>query len=429
MASLSTDPDGTRRILWVGADGKRKTITLGEMEEDEAITFNMHVGYLIDVQRLVGKGINGSPSPATQSWLASLGDIMHGRIAKAGLVKPRRSNMGTLQELVDAYFESLNVKPITSLGYKPTSKSLLKYFGASTPLSDIDPLKADQWRAKMKKDGLAEATISKRVKLARTIFRHAVRWKMIAENPFTEVKAGSQKNKARQRFISQADSAKVLEACPDAQWRLLFALSRYGGLRCPSEHLALTWADVNWAAGRFRVRSSKTEHHDGHEERWVPIFPELRPHLLAAFEEAEPGTKYMVTRYRNRNSNLRTQLQRIIRRAGLTPWPRLFHNLRATRQTELAERFPAHVVCKWIGNSERVAADHYLQTLDAHFEKAVGATQIPTQNDAETPGTTRKAVSSESLETLEFPSDSESRLTLPTHIIAATGLEPVTRGL
>jgi hypothetical protein len=36
---------------------------------------------------------------------------------------------------------------------------------------------------------------------------------------------------------------KVLEACPNAEWRLIFALSRFGGLRCPSEHLVLTWAD------------------------------------------------------------------------------------------------------------------------------------------------------------------------------------------
>ena len=70
------------------------------------------------------------------------------------------------------------------------------------------------------------------------------------------------------------------------------------------------------------------------------------------------------------NANLRTQLQRIIRRAGLKPWPKLFHNLRATRETELAEEYPLHVVCAWIGNSKAIAAKHYLQVNDAHFEQA-----------------------------------------------------------
>jgi hypothetical protein len=55
---------------------------------------------------------------------------------------------------------------------------------------------------------------------------------------------------------------------------------------------------------------------------------------------------------------------------GLEPWPKLFHNLRATRQTELQERFPSHVVCKWIGNSSMIAAKHYLQVTEEHFRAA-----------------------------------------------------------
>jgi hypothetical protein len=88
------------------------------------------------------------------------------------------------------------------------------------------------------------------------------------------------------------------------------------------------------------------------------------------YEQADPGSEYIITRYRQPNCNLRTQLQRIIQRAGLKPWPKLFHNLRATRETELAERFPIHVVCAWIGNSERIAQRHYLQVTDDHFAQA-----------------------------------------------------------
>src|SRR5262249_56235529 len=94
----------------------------------------------------------------------------------------------------------------------------------------------------------------------------------------------------------------------------------------------------------FGVTSPKKERLADGGERWVPIFPELRPYLEEAFERAEPGTVHVITRYRDRNANLRTQLNRIIHKAGLTPWPKLFHNLRATRQTELAAEFPLHVV-------------------------------------------------------------------------------------
>jgi integrase len=118
------------------------------------------------------------------------------------------------------------------------------------------------------------------------------------------------------------------------------------------------------------VHSCKTEHHPGGESRLVPIFPELLPHLRQAFEEAKPGTTFAVTRYRQTGCNLRTQLHRIIRKAGLVPWERTFQNLRATRETELCESFPLHVVTAWIGNSQIIAARHYLQVTDEHFSRA-----------------------------------------------------------
>ncbi len=119
--------------------------------------------------------------------------------------------------------------------------------------------------------------------------------------------------------------------------------------------------------------SPKTEHIEGKESRLIPLFPELRPYLEESRAEAEPGAEYLVMRYRSVRQNLSTQFERIVCRAGLEPWPKLFQNLRSTRETELMESFPAHVVCAWIGNSESVAQKHYLQITDDHFARAVGA--------------------------------------------------------
>ena len=102
----------------------------------------------------------------------------------------------------------------------------------------------------------------------------------------------------------------------------------------------------------------------------VPLFPDLKPVLLEAFEKAEEGSEYVITRYRKTNANLRTQFERIIRRSGHQPWPKLFQNLRSTRETELTERFPLHVITAWIGNSELFAKRHYLQVTDEHFIRA-----------------------------------------------------------
>ncbi len=142
-------------------------------------------------------------------------------------------------------------------------------------------------------------------------------------------------------------------------------------MRTPSESLALKWGDIDWANNRVRVPSPKTEHIPGKESRIIPMFPELRPYLEKAFEQAEPGTEYVITRYRGGDVNLRTQLERIIKRAGLQPWGKIWQNLRSTRETELMESYPAHVVCQWIGNSEAVAKRHYLQVTDDHFDRAI----------------------------------------------------------
>ena len=122
----------------------------------------------------------------------------------------------------------------------------------------------------------------------------------------------------------------------------------------------------------------------------MPLFPELKPYFQAARDELladfDPKAEKLsqqpvIRRYRDANANLRTQLLRIIKRAGLKAWPKLFQNLRSTRQTELEELFPSHVVCAWLGNSPRVAAKHYLQVTDEHFARVTDrAAHFPAHN-------------------------------------------------
>lgn len=68
----------------------------------------------------------------------------------------------------------------------------------------------------------------------------AHRRQLIAANPFDDVKGPAQTNESRKAFITRKQTTELLAACPDANWRLIVSLCRYGGLRCPSEVLALT---------------------------------------------------------------------------------------------------------------------------------------------------------------------------------------------
>ncbi|XAM00790.1 site-specific integrase [Phycisphaeraceae bacterium D3-23] len=252
---------------------------------------------------------------------------------------------------------------------------------------------------------MAENTIRKSCGVAKQFFTAAVRSRLIPDNPFSDLPAIVKSNPDRYHYVTREDAASVIDACPNAEWRLLFALARYGGLRVPSETTRLRWADIDWDKNRFTVTSPKTEHHDGQGTRVVPIFPELLPFLRESFELAEPGQVYYLPTKRDSTANLRTQLLRIIGRASLEPWPKLWQNLRSTRETELADQYPAHVASKWIGNSVAVAAKHYLQVTEDHMAQAA---QNAAQQLHETTGNGPKAIRTENHSAVVSAADCEN---------------------
>ncbi len=244
---------------------------------------------------------------------------------------------------------------------------------------------ADDFRRSLA-ERLGDNTVRRHCSRARQFFGAAVKRRLLGTNPFGSMKRLTvQGSPDRFYFVTVEETEKVLAACPDGQWRLLVALARFGGLRTPSESLLVAWRDVDWAASRLTVHSPKTEH-CGKGTRVVPIFPELLPHLEAAWEQAEPGAEFAVTRYRDGRQNLRTHLERIICSAGLNPWPKPWQNMRSSRETELVETYPVHVVTNWLGNTPAVAARHYLQTTDQHFQRAIGKPDEKAQRKAQQSG-------------------------------------------
>jgi len=69
-------------------------------------------------------------------------------------------------------------------------------------------------------------------------------------------------------------------------------------------------------------------------------------------------------------ANLRTQFLKILKRAGGTPWERMFHSMRSNRQTELEAIFPTHVVCTWMGDSKAIAKKNYLLVSESDYSNA-----------------------------------------------------------
>ncbi len=390
MASISRDKAGNRRILFPGPGGARRTIYLGRLPKRDAEEI------LRRVEALVVAKFSGRPVEVeTAAWVAGLPAALAEKLARVGLIDPPEARAAaSLGAFLRTYIDGRrDVKASSKLVWGHVERNLISFFGADRDLQTITPGDGDNFKQHLIGEGLAPTTVHKRLQFARSFFRAMVRQRAISENPFAEVSHAATGLADRQRFVARDEIAKVLEQCPDHHWRTMVALCRFGGLRCPSEVLSLRWSDVDWERSRLTVTSPKTEHHAGKECRVVPIFPELLEPLQTAFDRAPEGAVYVVDeRFRKAlgaggwaNCNLRTTLEKIIRRAGLEPWPRLWHNLRASRETELVERFPVQVVTSWLGNTPSIALKHYLMTTEEHFAAATKtgaeqATQNPTRN-------------------------------------------------
>jgi len=379
MASIAKDKNGTRRILFVAPDGRRPTIRLGKVSQRAAESIKYRVEQLLESLNL-----NRPMEADLAGWVADLEPWLAKRLAAVGLIpspeaKPAQALGPFLSDFVE---RRIDVKPATKEVWSQVVRNLVDHFGADRDLAEVTEADAEDFKMYLVGQKLAPTTVAKRLQFARMFFKAAKRRKLIADNPFAEVSAKAVMRQDRQRFITPEETDRLLAVC-NPTWRVIVALSRYGGLRCPSEVLSLRWQDVDWEAGRIVVQSPKTEHHVGKASRTIPLFAELRPILSEAFDLAPDGAVYVVdgnhreaanTASGWRNCNLRTQFERIVKRAGLQPWPRLFHAMRASRETELAKEYPIHVVTAWLGNTPRIALKHYLQVTDADFERAAQAT-------------------------------------------------------
>ncbi|WP_172991946.1 tyrosine-type recombinase/integrase [Lacipirellula parvula] len=352
---------------------------------------------------------------ATATWLATIPPTLRDKLAGVGLIDAEKrkeeeeqrmaeaeAKANALGSFIDAYIaereELVKVGRLvadTIRLERATRENLCDHFGADRPLTEITGGHATGFYtylltkggAPVKKCGpktmlrertpLAEATARKRVSIASRFFNHAMDLRIIDRNPFAKINKSNIATK-RRAFVSEADALKVMAHLPSAEWKVMFALSRWGGLRVPSEVVMLEWSHINWEGKKILVHSPKTQRYEGHETREIPLFPELAKVLSELKAVAPAGKKAVLqmARFWTGGGSVRDPLKTAIKRAGLEVWPRLWHSMRATRQTELEDRFPSHVVCKWMGNSKEVAREHYLTVEPHHFAAGAEPKQV-----------------------------------------------------
>lgn len=365
MATINKRPNGLQWIQFT-YQKKRRTFRIGRVSDSMAFGVKEHVESLILCRQ------TGQPIPRqTVGWLNSIKETWRKRLVAIGLVDAPKETK-TVGELVDYVLkEYSNNSPATIQNYKKAKEKLEEHFHRNTPLEIISAGDADEMfrtlRSIKTKLGTypAESYLGTIHKCCSSMFNIAIRKQWIEANPFKHIGGFDTTNKERQEFIDRATIERLLKALDnDPMWQVIVSLVRYGGLRAPKEVLWLKWQHFNFKKLEFKVHCSKTKRF-----RTVPLFPELVPYL----RKWEPLTDsvHLVPKHRSGEKSLYSAFAKRLKSRGFRQWEKLFINLRSSRETELVEEYPLHVVTAWLGNSPEIAKKHYLQVTKEHFNRAV----------------------------------------------------------
>lgn len=375
MASISNDKNGTKRLQYTDVDGERKAIRLGKVSKKDAHAVQLRVEELLSC-----KICGTSPDRTTLQWVASISTALRTKLANHNLIDvgnlPTKVKKVGMREFLDTYVEkrAAGKKPATAVVWSQVINSLIEHLPKGIAVQDVTAGHAIDWLDKLREEKYAATTIHKRISFARQFFGYAVSHKLIKDNPFHEISMSRPKTKSNVE-VPREVVTKILAVC-DTTWQAIVSLSRYGGLRCPSEVLTLKWADIDFTTGKMTITAPKNEHHEGGGVRQCPLFPEVRDALV----KLERVDEYVVDKPAYRaaantekgwaNANLRTQFLKQLKKAKVEPWARLFHSMRASRQTELEKEYGLPAACAWLGNTEAVAKENYLMVFEDDWKRA-----------------------------------------------------------
>ena len=346
-----------------------------------------------DVAERVAVAVDTGASLDRQTllWIQAAPDDLKERFERVGLIE--RAGLLTVGELAEKYLRSASarLKPNTVRLAEWSFNIFFEYVPEDTPVESITVARACEVFESVRAS-YSPASYTTVARVLRRLFAWAVDLELIEKNPLRAVKGASEKNKSREFFVDRVTCEKILAACPSQEWRALFALWRFGGVR-RGEAFLLTWGAIDLNRGRVLVRSPKTERHAGKGERVIPLFPELRSELSALRDslsraERAPAARVIPSIGYN---NVQKKFADILTAARVRAWPRLIQNLRASRAVEVYREFGALAESEWIGHGVEVAKNHYLRVLSDEFARAAFPPEPePTKRSAKRSGKTTK---------------------------------------
>lgn len=380
MATLQKRKNGTWEIQFRNEHRERKTITLSaKYQKGFAQDFQKAVKVLID------KKINDDPTqhPRTKAFIESAPLEIQVKLDRHGL--HRLQVKYSVQMLWDTFFDKHpDMGESTRKTYIHTKERFFLFFEPHESLDDLTQDRMIEWKCSLlKKEGYAQATVAGTLDKMRAVLNWAKKkpQEWITENPLDGV-WGSYSNPDNEVNVTRREYRLLLDACPDQEWRVIIALARMGGLH-PNEIMTLRWSDIDWKKHRFQVRNAKLKQIERLYKRQVPLFKPIAVELKKL--RSLPGNEdqeHVINRFANREQfNLVQPFDQIAKNAGLGKIDRPFDNMRASRATEIYDKYGEFKETRWLGHSRRVALKSYLMMRDVDFAKAVGKKKVVRPTD------------------------------------------------
>ena len=352
-----------RYVVWVGP------LTVRQQRE-----YERHVQSVVDSFK-----VGASTEPESAKWFESVPERIRDKFVSWGMLPAlqRRTvtaEQRTVEGWTQLFIDEVAGKWRTKNNYGQAKTWLLKSIDGKRDIGTVTQGDLKRWQTSM--TGLAMSTRNKHIKRVKTMFAGAVEDGILSSSPATILKEEKSKkriDRSRQHFVDATITAKVLKALPDTNWRLLFCLMRFQGLR-RHEVFAIDWSNIDWATNELTVPAEDTKT----GWRAMPIFAETLPYLQDAFEIAEAGQK--VVCWPGSQDSLTELLKRQVVAACGECWPKACQQLRSTRRTELDALFPAYVVNEWLGHDSTTAEKHYQQVTPEHLQRAAMMRTVPIED-------------------------------------------------
>lgn len=381
MATLYREGgNGSWSIRFVDENGIRRSVCLGKkFSKKTAVEAKQTIEALMDA-----RNNSQQPDKRVVVWLETATAEIRAKFAKVGLIQ--QVTIVTLGGLWDAFeAEDRGIKERTKENYRTVRKSFFAFFRPDDPISRLTKEAILEWKRYLESK-YETATVSNAIVKTKCLLNWATDEKeLFAKSPGKGIRKGSFVNKNKDFTIEMPLFEKLLEQCRTQEQRTLLTLARIGGLRIPSEIAGLTWADVQWDKDTFFIKSPKTERH-GKDGRFVPLWEPIRRELQALRAESEYTAKNdPVFPGRNGNSNFRTRIEAIQKRAGIPLIPRFFDNCRASRSMEVFDKYGAFRESEWIGHSNGVAMQHYFKMKNSDYSDAVEDERFEEENPMDSP--------------------------------------------